>query len=58
MQPSPCPTAKSLEDLYYPDVHDIVMELTSMVGESNTDYASVPYKESMTDYYKHFKGPF
>ena len=58
MQPAPCPTAKSLEDLYYPDVHDIVIELISMVGKSSTDYSDIPRKESMTDFYKHFKGPF
>jgi pyruvate dehydrogenase E1 component beta subunit len=58
MQPAPCPTAKALEDLYYPDVHDIVNELLSIVGKSHTDYKDVPHKESMTDYYKHFKGPF
>lgn len=58
MQPAPCPTAKALEDLYYPDVHDIVNELLSIVGKSHTDYNDVPHKESMTDYYKHFKGPF
>jgi len=58
MQPAPCPTAKALEDLYYPDVHDIVIELISMVGKSSTDYSDIPRKESMTDFYKHFKGPF
>jgi pyruvate dehydrogenase E1 component beta subunit len=58
MQPAPCPTAKALEDLYYPDVHDIVIELISMVDKSPTDYTDIPRKESMTDFYKHFKGPF
>jgi pyruvate/2-oxoglutarate/acetoin dehydrogenase E1 component len=58
MQPAPCPTAKALEDLYYPDVHDIVIELISMVGKSPADYTDIQHKESMTDFYKHFKGPF
>ena len=58
MQPAPCPTAKALEDLYYPDVHDIVIELISMVDKSPMDYTDIPRKESMTDFYKHFKGPF
>jgi pyruvate dehydrogenase E1 component beta subunit len=58
MQPAPCPTAKALEDLYYPDVHDIVIELISMVDKSPMNYTDVPRKESMTDFYKHFKGPF
>jgi hypothetical protein len=50
--------AKALEDLYYPDVHDIVIELISMVGKSPANYGDIPHKESMTDFYKHFKGPF
>jgi pyruvate dehydrogenase E1 component beta subunit len=58
MQPAPCPTAKTLEDFYYPDVHDIAVELIFIVGKSPTDYTDIPHKESMTDFYKHFKGPF
>jgi acetoin:2,6-dichlorophenolindophenol oxidoreductase subunit beta len=58
MQPAPCPTAKALEDLYYPDVHDVLIELISMVGKSPANYKDIPRKESMTDFYKHFKGPF
>ena len=30
MQPAPCPTAKALEDLYYPDVHDLVNAIAEM----------------------------
>ena len=55
MQPIPCPTAKALEDLYYPDVHDIVRETVKLIGLKEID---LPEKQSMTDYYKHFKGPF
>jgi pyruvate/2-oxoglutarate/acetoin dehydrogenase E1 component len=58
MQPAPCPTAKALEDLFYPDVHDIVCEIITMVGKSITDFPDLPPKQSMTDFYKHFKGPF
>jgi pyruvate dehydrogenase E1 component beta subunit len=58
MQPAPCPTAKSLEDLFYPDVHDIVVEIITMVGRSISDFPDIPPKQSMTDFYKHFKGPF
>jgi len=57
MQPSPCPTAKALEDLFYPDVHDIVYATLKLVGKK-VDEANVPKKQSMTDFYKHFKGPF
>jgi len=55
MKPSPCPTAKALEDLFYPDVHDIVQEASRLVGKP---LKTLPAKQSMTDFYKHFKGPF
>ena len=54
---TPCPTAKVLEDMYYPDVHDIVDVCAGMVIGKNHAMA-LPKKESMTDFYKHFKGPF
>ena len=58
MAPSPCPTAKALEDIYYPDIRDIfdaVVDLSGVDGETITER---PKKQPMTDYYKHFKGPF
>lgn len=58
MAQAPCPTAKALEDIYYPDVHDIVCEIIGMVGKSIVDFPGLPPKQSMTDFYKHFKGPF
>lgn len=57
MQHAPCPTAKALEDLYYPDVHDIVEASASLVLEGGGKIP-LPPKQSMTDFYKHFKGPF
>ena len=54
---TPCPTAKVLEDMYYPDVHDIVDVCAGMVIGKNHAIA-LPKKESMTDFYKHFRGPF
>jgi pyruvate dehydrogenase E1 component beta subunit len=54
MQPAPCPTAKALEDLYYPDVRDIVSDVASLLDKD----IELPPKQSMTDFYKHFKGPF
>lgn len=57
MVSTPCPTAKALEDMYYPDVHDIVKaSACSVIGDENN--IELPKKESMTDFYKHFKGPF
>lgn len=58
MQPAPCPTAKSLEDLYYPDVHDLVKNLCILHFGTDAHSVQIPNKQSMTDYYKHFKGPF
>lgn len=54
---SPCPTAKSLEDLYYPDVREIIIEILRLVERDPTEL-DIPPKQSMTDFYKHFKGPF
>jgi pyruvate dehydrogenase E1 component beta subunit len=58
MQPAPCPTAKALENLYYPDVHDLVDSIASLHFNRKNHLVPLPEKQSMTDYYKHFKGPF
>ena len=58
MNHSPCPTAKTLEDLYYPDVHDIVRAVYDLLPENKSLNLPLPPKQSMTDFYKHFKGPF
>lgn len=59
MQPAPCPTAKSLEDLYYPDVHEICKSAFVLcAGDKAIEESQLPPKQSMTDFYKHFKGPF
>ncbi len=57
MKPAPCPTAKALEDMYYPDVYDIVAAAAMLVRDQ-TAKIKLPAKQSMTDFYKHFKGPF
>ena len=58
MQPAPCPTAKALEDLYYPDVHDISKVILELMSEGTGHSMLLPPKQSMTDFYKHFRGPF
>ena len=58
MQPAPCPTAKTLEDLYYPDVHDISKFIVELISPGADRSVSLPLKQSMTDFYKHFRGPF
>jgi pyruvate/2-oxoglutarate/acetoin dehydrogenase E1 component len=56
MQPAPCPTAKSLEDLYYPDLAHFVEAVARLVrGRVGIP---LPDARSMTDFYKSFKGPF
>ena len=58
MQPAPCPTAKSLEDLYYPNLTDLTDAIATIVtGTSNHGIVSAN-ETSMADVYKRFKGPF
>lgn len=50
-----CPTAKRLEDIYYPGLSEIVKSIVELTDSKNIP---IPKKQSMTDYYKYFKGPF
>lgn len=57
MAPAPCPTAKSLEDLYYPSQHDTVNGiLVQALGPKHG--VELPNEASMADVYKRFRGPF
>jgi pyruvate dehydrogenase E1 component beta subunit len=57
MAPAPCPTAKSLEDIYYPSQHETVGAiLTQVKGEGHG--IALPVERSMTEGYKRFRGPF
>ena len=58
MAPAPCPTAKSLEDIYYPDLHLMIDAIARLVRGRVDHGVSIPKHKSMTDFYKHFKGPF
>ena len=58
MQPSPCPTAKSLEDIFYPTISDISNKVVQLVKDSENNEISLPAERSMSDFYKSFKGPF
>ena len=58
MQPAPCPTSKALEDLYYPDIQDFVNAIATLHFNQVNHPIPLPEKQSMTDFYKHFKGPF
>jgi pyruvate dehydrogenase E1 component beta subunit len=58
MAPSPCPTAKALEDIYYPDLHRTIDAVARLVRGRDDHGVPIPNHKSMTDFYKHFKGPF
>ena len=58
MAQAPCPTAKSLEDIYYPNLHDLVDEIACLVTSREDHGAPLPNEKSMADVYKRFKGPF
>jgi acetoin:2,6-dichlorophenolindophenol oxidoreductase subunit beta len=58
MQPAPCPTAKALEDLFYPNLRDLT-DAIARVASGRADHGlAVPDEHSMADVYKRFKGPF
>jgi pyruvate dehydrogenase E1 component beta subunit len=58
MQPAPCPTAKSLEDLYYPNLRTLVDAIAKLVTGQSEHGIPLPDERSMADVYKRFKGPF
>lgn len=58
MQPAPCPTAKCLEDLFYPDLRQLVDVLATLVTGNKRHGVPLPDSQSMADVYKRFKGPF
>lgn len=58
MAPASCPTAKSLEDVFYPDVRMLVSKALSLLPQEKSADIPLPESESMVDHYKHFKGPF
>lgn len=58
MANAPCPTAKSLEDIYYPTIQDIRNAVYKALNREAPNNIDLPIKLSMADYYKTFKGPF
>ena len=58
MQAAPCPTAKSLEDLFYPNLHDLSDAIAKLVTGQHTHGIPLPDERSFADVYKRFKGPF
>jgi len=58
MAPAPCPTAKTLEDGFYPNLRRLVSELARLVNGRPDHGVPLPEDTSMADVYKRFKGPF
>ena len=56
MQHTPCPTGKTLEDMFYPSVKTLVEECLSSLGIDA--HLGLPSGESYRDYYRKFRGPF
>ncbi len=51
---TPCPSTRTLENLFYPSAIDIIRTAEKMLGLSETDLAG----EEFFSYEKNFKGPF
>jgi acetoin:2,6-dichlorophenolindophenol oxidoreductase subunit beta len=58
MAPAPCPTAKSLEDLFYPNLQTLTDAIATTVTGKSAHGIPLPHETSMADVYKRFKGPF
>ncbi|MEW6272297.1 MAG: transketolase C-terminal domain-containing protein [Thermodesulfobacteriota bacterium] len=58
MAPAPCPTAKALEDLFYPSLRRLTDDIAKLVTGRELHRVPLPGEESMADVYKRFKGPF
>ena len=58
MAPAPCPTAKSLEDLYYPNLANVVDAVGALVRGGAAHGIPLPQERTMSDIYKKFRGPF
>jgi pyruvate dehydrogenase E1 component beta subunit len=58
MQPAACPTAKTLEDFYYPNLQTMTDAIAKTVTGKVTHGIPLPDEHSMADVYKKFKGPF
>ena len=55
MEHTPCPTGKTLEDMFYPSVRTIVKTGLEICG---VQIRELPEGESYRDFYRKFKGPF
>jgi pyruvate dehydrogenase E1 component beta subunit len=58
MAPAPCPTSKALEDLYYPNLGNVVDAIGQLVTGKVDHGLPLPAEKTMSDIYKKFRGPF
>lgn len=58
MQPATCPTAKILEDYYYPNLQTLTDAIAKTVTGKINHGIPLPDEHSMADVYKKFRGPF
>jgi pyruvate dehydrogenase E1 component beta subunit len=58
MAPAPCPTGKSLEDRFYPNLRRLVAELARLATGRDDHGIPLPDDASQTDVYRRFRGPF
>lgn len=58
MAPASCPTAKTLEDMFYPNLAAMVGSVAQLVTGKKDHGVVLPDEKSMADVYKRFKGPF
>jgi pyruvate dehydrogenase E1 component beta subunit len=58
MQPAPCPTAKALEDRFYPNLRTFTDSVARLCTGHADHGIPLPDEHSMADVYKRFKGPF
>ncbi len=55
---APCPTAKALEDTFYPNLRDFVDTAAALARDRADHGVPLPNEKSMADVYKKFRGPF
>ena len=58
MKPAPCPTAKSLEDEFYPNLRTLTDAVAALFTGRKNHGIPLPDEHSFADVYKKFKGPF
>jgi len=58
MAHSPCPTAKTLENYFYPDMGTIVNDIYRLIFKRQAGKKELPSEDYKKRLYKEFKGPF